>query len=143
MSKKYEARIIDLIRTHVCELIERQINDPRVIGVTVTDVALSQDVRHATVYYSVIGDDAQKAEVQKGLNSAATWVSRELGKRLRTKNSPHVHFRFDPALERGDRMSQLLEEIKAAEALRPPQEGVPPAVDAAPEADTTAPAEEA
>ncbi len=50
----------------------------------------SPDTKYATVYYSVIGDEAKKEELPPGLRSAAGWVSRELGKRLRTKNSPHV-----------------------------------------------------
>ncbi len=118
MSKKYERRISDLIRVHVCALIEREIRDPRVEGVTVTDIALTPDTRYATVYWSVIGDKARRDEVQRGLNSAAGWVSRELGKRLRTKNTPHITFEHDESLERGDRMSQLLDEIKADDAAR-------------------------
>lgn len=118
MSKKYEQRITDLVRQHVCDLLEREVNDPRVQGVTVTDVEVTQDTKYATVFYSVIGDDARKAEARDGLRSAAGWVSRELGKRLRTRNSPHVTFKFDASLERGDRMSQLLDEIKAADAAR-------------------------
>ena len=119
MSKQYERRINDLVRQYVCDLIEREINDPRIAGVTVTDVEVSQDVRHATVYYSVIGDDAKKEEVAQGLRSAAGWMSRELAKRLRTRNTPHVHFRFDQGLERDDRMSQLLDQIKAEDEKRP------------------------
>jgi ribosome-binding factor A len=113
MSKKYEKRVNDLIRMHVCNLIERQINDPRVQGVTVTDVEVSPDTKYARVFYSLIGDDAQKAEVAEGLRSASGWLSRELGKRLRTRHTPHITFEFDESLERGDRMSRLLDELKA------------------------------
>jgi ribosome-binding factor A len=119
MSKKYERRISDLIRQHVCDLIERELKDPRVEGVTVTDIELSPDTRHATVFYSMIGDDTQKEDAQIGLRSASGWISRELGKRLRTRNTPHIVFEFDPSLERGDRMSQLLDEIKTRDAERP------------------------
>jgi ribosome-binding factor A len=118
VSKKYERRISDLIRAHVCELIEREIRDPRVEGVTVTDIELTPDTRYATVYWSVIGDKTRQEDVQRGLSSAAGWVSRELGKRLRTKNTPHITFEHDVSLERGDRMSQLLDELKASEAER-------------------------
>jgi ribosome-binding factor A len=118
MSKKYERRIVDLVRTHVCALLEREINDPRIEGITVTDVELSIDTRHAKVFYSLIGDAERKAEVQRGLESAAGWVSRELGKRLHTRNTPHVSFEFDVSLERGDRMSQLFDEIRQQEETR-------------------------
>jgi ribosome-binding factor A len=118
MSKKFERRITDLVRMYVCDLIEREIKDPRIEGVTVTDVEVTSDTKYATVYYSVIGDEAKKEELAAGLRSSAGWVSRELGKRLRTKNSPHVKFVFDNSLERGDRMSQLLEELKQTEQER-------------------------
>jgi ribosome-binding factor A len=113
MSKKYEKRINDLIRTHVCDLIERQINDPRVQGVTVTDVEVTPDTKYAKVFYSLIGDDAQKADAAAGLDSASGWLSRELGKRLRTRHTPRLTFEFDESLERGDRMSRLLDELKS------------------------------
>jgi ribosome-binding factor A len=115
MSKKYEKRINDLIRQHVCTLLEREINDPRVEGVTVTDVEVTPDTKYAKVFYSVIGDDAKKAEVAEGLHSAQRWVSHELGKRLRTRNTPHITFEFDQSLEYGDKMSRLLDEIKSQE----------------------------
>jgi ribosome-binding factor A len=118
MSKKYERKITDLVRTHVCALLERELNDPRVEGITVTDVELSPDTRHARVFYSLIGDAERKADVQRGLESAAGWVSRELGKRLRTRNTPHITFEFDESLERGDRMSQLFDEIRRQDESR-------------------------
>lgn len=123
MSKKYERRITDLVRLHVCALLEREIRDPRVEGITVTDVELSPDTRHARVFYSLIGDAEKKEEAQRGLESAAGWVSRELGKRLHTRNTPHISFEFDESLERGDRMSSLFDEIRRQEAERRQEAG--------------------
>jgi ribosome-binding factor A len=57
MSKKYEKRVSELVRSHLATLIERRLNDPRVAGVTVTDVEVTSDTRHAKVFYSLIGDD--------------------------------------------------------------------------------------
>jgi len=117
MSKKYERRIGELIRLHVAELLERELNDPRVNSaqVTITDVEITPDARHATVFYSLIGDENLKAEVARGLESASGWFSRELGKRLRTRHTPQLTFEFDGSLERGDRLSRLLDELKANE----------------------------
>ena len=112
MSKRYEKRITDLIRRHVTELVGRELNDPRVEGVTITDVEVSPDTKFAKVFYSLIGDDAKKAEVAEGLKSAQGWVTHELGHRLRTRNTPHVTFEFDQSLEYGDHMSRLLDELK-------------------------------
>jgi ribosome-binding factor A len=123
MSKKYERRITDLVRTHVCALLERELRDPRVEGITVTDVELSPDTRHARVYYSLIGDAERRAEAQRGLDSAEGWVSRELGKRLHTRNTPHISFEFDESLERGDRMSALFDEIRKQDEARRQEAG--------------------
>ena len=121
MSKKYERRVSELVRLHVTELLERELNDPRVRAtqVTITDVEVTPDARHAKVFYSLIGDQATKAEVARGLESAAGWVSRELGKRLHTRHTPHITFVFDESLERGDRLSRLLDELKANEEPKP------------------------
>jgi ribosome-binding factor A len=115
MSKKYERRVSELVRLHVTELLERELNDPRVRAtqVTITDVEVTPDARYAKVFYSLIGDQATKAEVARGLESAAGWVSRELGKRLHTRHTPHITFVFDESLERGDRLSRLLDELKS------------------------------
>ena len=115
MSKKYEKRLSDLVRQYVCSLLERGINDPRVRDITVTDVDVSPDTKFARVYYSLIGDDARKAEVAEGLHSAQGWVSHEVGKRLRTRNTPHITFQYDQSLEYGDKMSRLLDELKSQE----------------------------
>ncbi len=115
MSKRYERRVADLIRRHIATLVEREINDPRVreAGVTITDVEVSSDLRFATAFYSLIGDDAKKQQAAEGLASAAGWVSRELAHRLHTRHTPHVTFRFDPSLEHGDRISRLLDELQS------------------------------
>ncbi|MCS6773224.1 MAG: 30S ribosome-binding factor RbfA [Anaerolineae bacterium] len=127
MSRRYENRVNDLVRRHVAHLVEVELNDPRVreARMTITGVEVSPDTRYATVYYSLIGDEAQRAEVQRGLDSAAGWVSRELGKRLRTRHTPHITFQFDPSLEHGDRISRLLDELNANprhEHASPPSE---------------------
>jgi ribosome-binding factor A len=121
MSKKYERRVSELIRMHLAELLERELNDPRVNGaqVTITDVEITPDTRHAKVFYSLIGDEDLKAEVARGLESAAGWFSRELGKRLRTRHTPQLTFEFDESFERGDRLSRLLDELKANEQPKP------------------------
>jgi ribosome-binding factor A len=116
MSKKYEARIRGLLQSHICTLIESQLNDPRVIGITITDVEVTQDTRYAKVFYSMLGSAKDKQNAARGLDSAAGWVSHELGRRLRTKNTPHITFVYDPSLERGEHMAHVLDEVKQREA---------------------------
>ncbi|MCS7061375.1 MAG: 30S ribosome-binding factor RbfA [Anaerolineae bacterium] len=112
MSKKFERRISELVRTCLSTLIETRLKDPRVAGVTVTDVEVTPDTRLARVYYSLIGDDEAKRQATLGLESAAGWLRRELGTFLRTRNTPELIFIFDESLERGERMSQLLDSLQ-------------------------------
>ena len=113
MSKKYERRISELVRSHLSMLIETRIKDPRVAGVTVTDVEVTPDTRLAKVYYSLIGDDDAKRQAILGLESAAGWLRRELGVHLRTRHTPELVFVFDESLERGERMGQLLDALRS------------------------------
>jgi ribosome-binding factor A len=118
MSKKYEKRVSELVRERLATLIERRLSDPRVSGVTVTDVEVSSDTRVAKVFYSLIGDEQAKQQAALGLESAAGWLRRELGLNLHTRHTPELIFEYDPSLEHGARMSQLLDELKAKEAAR-------------------------
>ena len=118
MSKKYEKRVSELVRSHLATLIERRLNDPRVAGVPGTDVEVTSDPRHAKVFYSLIGDDQAKQQAARGLESASGWLRHELGLHLHTRHTPDLVFEYDPSLEHGARMSQLLDELKAKETAR-------------------------
>lgn len=133
MSRKYERRISELVRGYLSTLIETRIKDPRVAGVTVTDVEVTPDTRLAKVYYSLIGDEDAKRQAALGLESAAGWLRRELGAHLRTRHTPELVFIFDESLERGERMAQILD------ALRDDSPGgTPPAI--RPDTDDNTPA---
>ena len=119
MSKKYQSRIGELLRGALVTLIERQLNDPRVEGITVTDVEVTADTHYATVFYSLIGDVKARERAQQGLTSASGWLSREIGLRLKTKNTPRLVFKYDPSLERGEHMQQLIDQIVEREKAQP------------------------
>ncbi|HEY3341849.1 MAG TPA: 30S ribosome-binding factor RbfA [Anaerolineae bacterium] len=118
MSKKYEKRVSELVRERLATLIERRLSDPRVSGVTVTGVEVSSDTRVAKVFYSLIGDEQAKEQAARGLESASGWLRRELGQNLHTRHTPELVFEYDPSLEHGARMSQLLDELKVKEAAQ-------------------------
>ena len=118
MSKKYEKRIGELIRNHIITLIERKIADPRVAGITVTDVEISEDTRYAKVFWSIIGTDEEREQAGRGLDSAAGWLRHELGQTLRTRHTPQLSFHYDQSLAYGDHMSRVLDEVKAKDQLR-------------------------
>jgi ribosome-binding factor A len=111
MGKRYQRRISDLVRTHLTELLERKANDPRVRMVTITEVTTTPDALRADVHFSVLGG----AEAQAGLDSAAGWLRRELGNRLRLRNTPRLVFHYDPSLERGEHIAGILDGLRLSE----------------------------
>jgi ribosome-binding factor A len=115
MSKRYQRRVSDLIRGHLTDLLERKINDPRLEMVTITDVVVTPDVVRANVHYSILGGAEVQAEAQAGLESAAGWLRRELGRRLRLRNTPQLVFHYDPSLERGEHIASILDELGLSE----------------------------
>ena len=112
MGKKYQRRISDLIRTRLTILMERKVSDPRVQMVTITDVVVTPDALRADVHFSVLGGAEAQAEVQAGLDSAAGWMRRELGRGLRLRNTPKLVFHYDPSLERGEHIAGILDELR-------------------------------
>ncbi len=111
MSKKYQRRVSGLIQNHLMTLLGRRAKDPRLSMVTITDVVVTPDAAHADVHYSLLGDEEERAQVQEGLESAAGWMRRELGRTLRLRNTPELHFYFDPSLERGERIESILDDL--------------------------------
>jgi ribosome-binding factor A len=111
MSKTYQRRVGDMIRNHLMDLLERKVNDPRLQMITITGVEVTADAARATVHFSVLGDAETQAEAQHGLESAAGWMRRELGRRLRLRNTPQLVFHYDPSLEHGQHIAGILDEL--------------------------------
>jgi ribosome-binding factor A len=107
------ARVAESIRREVSKMLLSEIKDSRVgTGmVSVTDVRVAGDLQHAKIFVSIYGTDADKAETMAGLKSATGFVRSELGQRIRLRRTPEVIFLEDTALERGDRVLNLLSRI--------------------------------
>jgi ribosome-binding factor A len=109
-------RIEEQLRIELSEIIEREIQDPRIGLTTVTAVKVSPDLRHARVFISVLGDAAQRKKTIEGLRSAAHYARRSLSKRLHhLKRIPDLSFDYDETIEKGIRIEELLEQIKPKE----------------------------
>jgi ribosome-binding factor A len=103
-----------LIRAEVSELLSRQVNDPRLKGlVTVTEVSASPDLKQARIFISVMGDEEEKGEVLQGLTSACSFLRHELAKRISLRYIPELSFEQDDSIERGIRLSRLIEQVSA------------------------------
>ncbi|CUS33450.1 Ribosome-binding factor A [Candidatus Nitrospira nitrosa] len=101
-------RVADQIRMEVADILMRKIKDPRVHGVTVTDVELTGDLRIAHVFVTTMERDAAEREVFAGLSKASGFVRAELGRRLSLRYLPDVIFKKDVSGIRGNRIDQLL-----------------------------------
>jgi ribosome-binding factor A len=105
-------RIDHLLREEISAIIRREVEDPRVGFVTITEVEVSPDLRHATVWASVIGDERERRATIAVLGRAMPYVRHHLGA-LRLKRIPELHLREDDTAQRGTRVMQLLEQLQA------------------------------
>ena len=101
-------RVADQIQRDVAELI-RDLKDPRIGMVTLTDVEVTSDYAHAKVFFTMLGDAGQISAAAEGLNRAAGFLRHELGHRIKLRSIPQLHFIHDESVERGVRLSQLID----------------------------------
>jgi ribosome-binding factor A len=94
----------------------QSLKDPRIGFVTVTAVRVSADLRHARVFVSVLGTEEDRATTMKGLTSATPHLRAELGRQMRVKYLPELHFQLDTGPEQAERVEKVLKEIHASEA---------------------------
>jgi len=110
-SYKRADRVADQIRMEVADILMRRIKDPRVRSVTVTDVAMTSDLRLARIYVTTMERHEAERQVFDGLTNAAGFIRGELGKRLALRYLPDVTFIKDISGPRGDRILQLLDSL--------------------------------
>ena len=101
------------MRIELSEILEREVQDPRVRLVTVTHVKVSPDLRHARVFVSALGGPEDRKKILQGLRSATGYARHSLGQRLHhLKRIPELAFDYDDTLEQEMRIEQLLDQIK-------------------------------
>ena len=107
-------RIEEQLRIEISEILEREIQDPRIGLATITGVKISSDLRHARVFVTALGRAEEHKRTIQGLRSAASFIRRSLSKRLHhLKRIPELTFDYDESVEQGIRIEQLLGEIKS------------------------------
>jgi ribosome-binding factor A len=100
------------LKNEIGAIIAQEIKDPRVGFVTVTEVKVSPDLRHARVAVSVLGSSEERQETFEALVRATGYIRRLVGARIRLRHTPELSFAYDDSIERGDRMMRLLDEIE-------------------------------
>lgn len=116
-----QRRVGELIQVELSRLLLRSIKDARVATMTsVTQVKMSKDLKYATVYISVMGDEAAQRSTLIALEHAAGFLQRELGQSLKLRHTPHLRFGLDDRIQEGDRVLALMNDLDRAEDRREP-----------------------
>jgi ribosome-binding factor A len=115
-------RIAEQIRRELAELIRGELKDPRVGMVSLTGVEVSADYAHAKVFFSSMAGREHIDSTLAGLQQAAGFLRRELGRRISIHTTPQLHFVFDESLERGADLSKLIEKAVSVSGAEDPTE---------------------
>jgi ribosome-binding factor A len=108
-------RIADRIRRDLSEMIIREINDPRLQQIFITDVRVDRDLAYANVYVSAVEGIARSTEILQGLKHASGFLRRELAARVELRTFPQLRFYWDPTPENADHIERLLADLHQTE----------------------------
>jgi len=112
-------RLDSQIRQELMDLMQREMQDPRVGFATVTRVETARDLGHARVFVSVYGTDEEQARSLSALRDATPWLRRRLGERLQLRQVPELSVRRDQSIESGDRVLRILRELEEEAPQKP------------------------
>ena len=118
-------RIAEQIQRELAELVRLEVRDPRVRLVTLTGVELSRDHSHAKVFFTTLDPAADAEATQEGLERAAGFLRSSLSHRLSTRTVPELHFAYDESVERGVRLSKLIDDAVGTPAAPAPAPEAP------------------
>jgi ribosome-binding factor A len=116
MASPRQAKKSDRIKEIVATMLERRVKDPRLGFVTITDVRLTGDGQHASIFYTVMGDETARAETAAALVSASGLIRSEVGKQLGTRHVPTLEFIHDALPENARHIEELLAQVRESDA---------------------------
>jgi len=122
MPYKRSDRVSDMIRRVIGEMLLRDLSDPRLVSVTITAVEMTADLKIATVFFSAMGKQAQEEASLHGLQSAAGYIKKRLGKELRLRFVPDLLFKVDRTFDYGNQIDRLLKTIQEEDQGNPPED---------------------
>ncbi len=120
-------RMSERIQGILSELLLREVSDPRLQHITVTEVKLDPELMFATIYVNALGDESREGQVMAGLQRAKGFLRREVSKRIQLRNSPDLIFHWDKTLARGEHLHHLISSLDIPAA--PPEAIIEEAVD--------------
>jgi ribosome-binding factor A len=121
-----QKRVAERIQHEVAQLIQQEMKDPRLEMVSVTRVVIDRELAHANIFVSAIGGEARRKEVMQVLEGAAGFIRREIGRRVKLRNTPHVVIHWDPGPEKVEQVAQLLDQLKESETAPPATDDAAP-----------------
>lgn len=122
MSTPKQLRTAEHIRQILSELLLRDVNDPRLVDVTVTRVTIDRELQHANIYVNALGEEDREKEIMRALGGASGYLRREVAQRLNLRHAPELHFHWDPTLAYAEEVNRLLDSLD-----------IPPDADEAPD----------
>ncbi|MFA5097921.1 MAG: 30S ribosome-binding factor RbfA [Candidatus Margulisiibacteriota bacterium] len=105
-------RVAERIKIEVSDILRREVDDPRIGFITITSVKVSNDLKTARVYFSVLGSEEEKKGAIEGVMSARNFIKIKLCSRLKLRLMPEVYFEFDTVLEKANRLWSLMNSAK-------------------------------
>jgi len=111
MSVRRAERVGESVREVIADMLLRDLKDPRIGMITLTTVELTDDLKHAKVYFSCVGDESARQRSLEGLCSAAGFIRSQVTRRLKLRYAPEMSFHFDPTLEEAERLAGLLRDV--------------------------------
>lgn len=113
---KRSARVSDLIKEETANIITHKLDNPKLGFVTVTGAKVTDDLRHATIFISVL-DDSKRGTVLEILANSTSFIRSELARNIRMRVLPKIHFKIDSGVEYGKKIDKILSEIKTDESV--------------------------
>lgn len=123
MSKIRQRRTAEQIKIILSQLVLRDLQDPRLQDLTITDVTIDRELQYADIYVNALGDESREVEVMVALKGATGYLRRELASRLTLRTVPYLNFHWDPTLAYAERIDQLLDSLDIPSTTDGDQEG--------------------
>lgn len=114
-----QEKVRELLRVEISEILRREFKDPRLGFVTITDVEVTADLKHAKVFVSVMGSEQERRDNMAILKKAEHFIRQALARRVKMKTLPEVDFRLDTSVDHGVRIFELLDQIKHEDENEP------------------------
>ncbi len=111
MSKIRQQRTADQIHMIMSDLSRRHLHDPRLMGLTITEVTIDRELQYADVYVHALTDEDRREDVMAALGKASGFLRRELAQRLPLRTTPQLHFHWDPRLAQAEEINKILDDL--------------------------------